>query len=199
MDQKSILNINVQDEPVGLIYSPTSTTIEEFLNKFFREKGLQGYIGARCFIVRSNPINKVRVIVYFSGDSGEFTRQKTTAGKDIAPMLEGKIDDGTGGNAAFSKPLFQALRPLVSGEKIKSQYVKEGKKGGYHLFELDIFAILAMMYNCRKEVYEITLFSVEEFDRDKGALKINFLKAFRARSDYNNSADLLTRLYRSAR
>lgn len=193
----NIMDRTIDDEPTGLLYEPTSKKIEDYLEKWFRQKNVAGFKSARVFPAREEGQLRIAVYAFFEPESVAKMR-KTNSGDNIAPMFEGKVDDGSSGNTQLSKELYESLRPLCSGEKItysvKSPSGKGGKGNKMACFQLDIFNILAMAYSVRRGREEIIIDRVEVVDNKTHNLKLTVAKKLKAYGNRRND-DVYEQIY----
>lgn len=197
IENYDITHINVDDEPTGIIYEPTSGKIEAWIRAYFAQKNVSGFKEAKVFAAREEGITKAVVYAFFDPEVIDKGR-RTSNGDTVAPMFAGKVDDGTNNNGKLSNELYNVIRPLVDGEKVN--YSIKGIKGAPKMacFQLDIFNILALMYCVRKGREEVIINKVEMVDAKNRTIKVKFAKMVRSYGSGRRSNDMYEQLYAEA-
>lgn len=192
-----ILNTNVDDEPTGLIFEPTSGKIEAWIRTYFSDHNAKGFKEVKVFAAREEGITKAVVYAFFDPEVIDKGR-KTSNGDTVAPMFAGKVDDGTNNNGRLSNELYNIIRPLVDGEKVN--YSIKGIKGAPKMacFQLDIFNILALMYCVRKGREEVIINKVEIVDAKNRTIKVKFAKMIKNYGSGRRGGDMYEQLYAEA-
>lgn len=159
----SLVDNNVGIEPVGVVYTLTSTDIADFVDKYLRDiKGISDLTGIKTKLIREGEIGgrqpEFSIYAFLPSNSQNIISDFG----NIPESLRNRMDLG---NVRASDQLYKALRPITHEFKMYQQ-----KNLVYT--HLSAYRVIGMMLDLNPNEYEIILWEGKHTRKREFALSI---------------------------
>ena len=177
-----LLNKSVNVDPIGVIYSITSTDVENYVYNLLQSKGIDGVQFVKCVVSGNEKRPEVQVGVFMNKHSKNI--RSNSRNNDIADFLKKQLDSGL---YYPDNDLATILKPLTHEVKLQLQ-------GNQVICLLDIFRVLGLMLLVNPRFHNINIAEATRVKKESVMIVYKTVKQNNSFNDNDSAAKTLMKL-----